>query len=61
MDARIKHIEINFHFVCDLITQQELDMYFVYIKEQVTNALNKGLSIACYEFLKHKLLVLVEP
>ena len=41
--ARNKHIEIDFHFVCDQVYNKELVFQFISSKDQLTNALTKPL------------------
>lgn len=61
MHAHTKHIKIDFHIVCDLVAQQELDMHFVSTEEQVTDSFTKGFPSTRFAFLRHKLLVLPRP
>ncbi|XP_020689830.1 uncharacterized protein LOC110104888 [Dendrobium catenatum] len=56
--ARIKHIEIDHHFLHDHIQQQTIQIYPVSTKDQIANVLTKSLSTNCYELLRDKLTVI---
>jgi hypothetical protein len=42
--ARIKHIEVDFHFVCERVAQNLLEIRFVSSKDQLANGLTKPLG-----------------
>lgn len=56
--ARMKHVEINFHFILDLVLSKHLEVLFTPSQEQVTNASTKHLPEARITSLKTKLMVL---
>ena len=49
--ARTKHIEIDFHFVRDLVSQQKLIVRFLSTCDQLADLLTKPLSTARFNFL----------
>ena len=49
--ARTKHIEIDFHFVRDLVSQQKLIVKFLSTRDQLADLLTKPLSTARFNFL----------
>lgn len=61
MHAIMKHVEIDFHFVRDLIAEGTLDVRYTPAEEQVTDALSKPLSWLHFSSLRIKLMVVLEP
>ena len=55
--ARTKHIEINTHFVRDMVLQKDIEVRCVPIYDQIADDLTIGLSIAAFLKLKDKLQV----
>lgn len=53
--ARMKHIEIDFHFVRERVAQKQLDIRFVHSKDQVADGFTKALPIRNFEDFKHNL------
>jgi len=49
--ARTKHIEIDFHFVRDLVSQKKLNVNFVSSRDQLADLLTKPLSVARFILL----------
>jgi hypothetical protein len=49
--ARMKHIEVDFHFVRERANQ----IRFIYSKDQVADIFTKPLSLPFYEHCKHNL------
>ena len=43
--ARIKHIEVHYHFVREKVIDVEVNMQYVSTNQQVVDILTKGLSI----------------
>lgn len=41
---RMKHLDINFHFVCDLVTNGDLDVRYVRSEDQHANVFTKSLA-----------------
>ncbi|XP_019054091.1 PREDICTED: uncharacterized protein LOC109114989 [Nelumbo nucifera] len=57
--ARTKHIEVDFHFLCDLILKRSLFVQFIYSADQVADLFTKPLSGARFTSLRSKLHVLL--
>ena len=55
--ARIKHLEVNYHYVCDKVVRKELDVSYICTTDQVANVFTKGLSSARFKLLANKLMV----
>jgi hypothetical protein len=49
--ARTKHIEIDFHFVRDLVSQKKLNVNFLSSRDQLADLLTKPLSAARFNLL----------
>ena len=56
--ARTKHIEIDFHFLRDMVTRKQLVIRHVASSDQVTNIFTKHLLVSQYHTLCNKLTVL---
>ena len=59
--SRMKHVEIDFHFICEKVFMKDLQIRFVSTKEQVANFLTKALTKASFLKLKAKLHILPSP
>jgi hypothetical protein len=59
--ARTKHIEIDFHFVRDMMASKSLLVRFVSTRDQLADLLTKPLSSSRFTFLRSKLNVLPIP
>ena len=55
--ARTKHIEIDYHFVCEKVAHKLLDVRFLSTLDQVADIFNKGLHSARVRDLQAKLCV----
>jgi hypothetical protein len=53
--ARTNHIEINFHFVRERVTNKQLDIRFIPSKDQVVDGFTKALPARQLEEFKHNL------
>ena len=53
--ARMKHIEIDFHFVRERVAQKQLDIRFVHSKDQIADEFTKALPTRSFEDFKHNL------
>lgn len=53
--ARIKHIEVDFHFVHDLVGKQKLMVKFLSIVDHIVKIFTKFLHIVRFKFLRDKL------
>ncbi len=59
--ARTKHIEIDFHFVCDMVASKALNVRFISSNDQLPNLLTKPISSFWFSVLRSKLNVLSIP
>ena len=53
--SRMKHIQINFHFVRDLVHKGSLQVKHVHTQDQIADLLTKPLSRQCTELLCNKI------
>jgi hypothetical protein len=53
--ARMKYIEINFHFVWERTTSNQLQVRFVCLADQLANVMTKPLPLPCFVRLRNKL------
>jgi hypothetical protein len=44
--ARTKHIEIDFHFVCERVAQKLLDIMFINTGDHLADGLTKPMTLA---------------
>lgn len=56
--ARTKHIEIDVHYVRELVAKKRLSVQYVPSEYQVADVLTKALAAHRFHFLKEKLTVL---
>ncbi|KAJ0742843.1 putative RNA-directed DNA polymerase [Helianthus annuus] len=59
--ARTKHVEVDYHFVREQVTQGELDIKFISTDDQIADIFTKPLSSQRLEFLRSKLQVVPCP
>ncbi|XP_058223052.1 uncharacterized mitochondrial protein AtMg00810-like [Rhododendron vialii] len=59
--ARSKHIEVDCHYVRDRVAAKALALHYVPTSDQLADVFTKALSIAHFQFLKGKLLVISSP
>ncbi|PKU83595.1 all-trans-nonaprenyl-diphosphate synthase [Dendrobium catenatum] len=59
--ARIKHIEIDFHFIHDCIKNKVLQISHVHTQDQLVDVFNKPLSIPRFTALRNKLTISEAP
>ena len=59
--ARTKHIEIDFHFVRDMVASKCLNVHFVSSTDQLADLLTKPISYSQFALLRTKLNVLFIP
>ena len=53
--SRMKHLAIDYHFVCDLVQSSELCVVHVSVGDQLADALTKSLSRPSLFFLCNKI------
>jgi hypothetical protein len=54
---RTKHIELDYLFVHEKVSDGTIKIYFICSQDQVTDALTKPLSVAHFQQLRSKLIV----
>ena len=59
--ARTKHIEIDFHFVRDMVAAKQLNVRFISSTDQLADVLTKRISSSRFALLRTKLNVLSIP
>jgi hypothetical protein len=56
--ARTKHIEVDYHFICEKVVNGDILVKFISTLDQVVDIFTKGLSFVRFAVLKSKLMVL---
>ncbi|KAJ9558528.1 hypothetical protein OSB04_013142 [Centaurea solstitialis] len=59
--ARTKHVEVDYHFVREQVTQGKLNVKFISTDDQIADVFTKPLSSQRFEFLRSKLQVVPRP
>ena len=59
--ARTKHIEIDFHFMRDMVASKALNVHFISSTDQLADLLTKPISSSRFAVLRTKLNVLSIP
>ena len=52
---RSKHIEIRYHYICDMVQRGALKLQYISTDEQVVDVLTKPLSHVKFEYFRDKL------
>ncbi|KAJ0788607.1 putative RNA-directed DNA polymerase [Helianthus annuus] len=59
--ARTKHVEVDYHFVREQVTQGKLNVKFISTDDQIADIFTKPLSSQKFEFLRSKLQIANRP
>jgi hypothetical protein len=59
--ARTKHVEVDYHFVCDRIAKREIQVRFISSKDQLANVLTKPFPPVSFTYFRSKLRVESPP
>jgi hypothetical protein len=59
--ARTKHIEVDYHFICEKVVNKDILVKFISTKNQITDVFTKGLLSTRFVELKAKLMVRPPP
>jgi hypothetical protein len=59
--ARTKHVEVDYHFVRDRVTKQEIQVRFISSKDQLADVLIKPLPPVSFAYFRSKLRVESPP
>ena len=52
----MKHLEIDYHYICDKVVHRELHVRYIHTTDQVADIFTKGLSSARFALLSAKLI-----
>ena len=55
---KLKHIEIKYHYIRDMVQRQVVKLQYVAIDEQIANVLTKPLARVKFDYFREKLGVL---
>jgi hypothetical protein len=50
-----KHIEIRYHYICDMVQRGAIKLQYISMDEQVVDVLTKPLSRVKFEYFRDKL------
>jgi hypothetical protein len=59
--ARTKHIEVDYHFVCENVVRRDIVVKFVSTKDQLADILTKSLAFSSFTGLCDNLLLPFQP
>ncbi|KAJ0467191.1 putative RNA-directed DNA polymerase [Helianthus annuus] len=59
--ARTKHVEVDYHFVREQVSQGKLNVKFISTDDQIADIFTKPLSSQRFEFLRSKLQIATRP
>jgi hypothetical protein len=59
--TRTKHVEVDYHFVRDRVTKQEIQVRFISSKDQLADVLTKPLPLVLFAYFRSKLQVESPP
>jgi histone deacetylase 1/2 len=59
--ARTKHVEVDYHFVCDRVAKREIQVRFISSKDQLADVLTKPLPPVSFAYFRSKLRVESPP
>ena len=59
--ARPKHLEVDYHFVCEKVLRRDLQVKYIAIGDQLANIFTKSLSTSQFVFLRSKIMVSIDP
>ena len=55
---KLKHIEIKYHYISDMVQRGAMKLHYVATEEQIDDVLMKPLAIVKFEYFREKLGVL---
>ena len=55
MHRRIKHIDVRFHYIRELVNRDIIQLKFCGIKEQLADMMTKPLTLAAFEFTREEI------
>lgn len=61
MHFRMKHVEIDFHFVHEKVLQGNLTIRHISTNDQITDIFTKNLRTQHFQMLKNKLTITTNP
>lgn len=53
--AHTKHVEIDYHFIRDRVAKKDIQILFIFFKDQIVNVLTKSLPTTSFTDLLFKL------
>jgi hypothetical protein len=52
---RSKHIEIRYHYICDMVQRGDIKLQYISMDEQVVDVMTKPISCVKFEHFRDKL------